>query len=172
MVPYDGAVLAIRLLIGFALAAHGSQKLFGWFGGYGLKATGGFFESLGFKPGTMFAAAAGVAEFVGGLLLASGFLGPVGPALIATTMLVAIFTIHIGNGFFAANNGYELPLTYGAVAMAIAFGGPGALSLDHALNLGALDAPFLAVWGLIAALAGAGISLALRRVPDTAPSSA
>ena len=82
-------LLVIRLIFGLVMVAHGAQKLFGWFGGHGLAGTGGFFESLGFRPGRRFAFAAGLSEFIGGWLFALGFLGPVGPALILAVMLVA-----------------------------------------------------------------------------------
>src|SRR5436189_2470332 len=100
-------ILILRLLAGLTLAAHGAQKLFGWFGGYGLAGTGGFFESLGFRPGRLFAAAASLSEITGGVLVALGLLGPIGPALMISTMLVAIATVHWGKGFFAAGNGIE-----------------------------------------------------------------
>src|SRR5689334_24478826 len=87
-------LLMVRVVVGLLMAGHGSQKLFGWFGGYGLSGTGGFFEGLGFRPGRLFAAAAGAAELVGGLLVALGLLGPVGPALILSVMLVAAVSVH------------------------------------------------------------------------------
>src|SRR5262245_58606902 len=131
----DTGLLLARMVLGLLMAAHGSQKLFGWFGGYGLAGTGGFFESLGFKPGRFFAAAAGTTEVAGGLLLASGLLGPLGPALIISVMVVAIATVHWPHGLFAQNNGIEVPLLYAAVAAAIALTGNGAYSLDAALEL-------------------------------------
>ena len=101
----DVGLLLARMVFGLVMAAHGSQKLFGWFGGYGLAGTGGFFESLGFRPGRLFAAAAGASEMTGGLLLAAGLLGPLGPAMIIAIMIVAIATVHWPNGLFAQNNG-------------------------------------------------------------------
>ncbi len=135
----DAGILIARLILGLGLAAHGAQKLFGWFGGYGIKGTGGFMESLGFRPGALFALAAGLGEFGGGLLTASGLLGPVGPALIITVMVVAIATVHWANGFFAQANGYELPLTNATAALALAFAGPGAYSLDALFGIGPVD---------------------------------
>src|SRR5215472_7254063 len=123
------ALLLSRVLLGLVFAGHGAQKLFGWFGGYGIKGTGGFFETLGFRPGSFFAAAAGLGELGGGVLTALGLGGPIGPALIVMVMLVAIFSVHWSNGFFAANNGYELPLTNIAGSIAIALAGPGGYSL-------------------------------------------
>jgi putative oxidoreductase len=97
-------LLILRLVMGLAMAAHGSQKLFGWFGGGGITGTGAFLESIGFRPGSRFALMAGLSEFFGGFLLALGFMGPVGPALMVSVMLIAIVTVHLGHGFFASNN--------------------------------------------------------------------
>ena len=111
----EGLIL-IRLVAGPLMALHGAQKLFGWLGGYGLDGTGGYFEQLGFRPGRLFALAAGLGEFTSGLLVALGFLGPLGPALMVSVMLVAMMTAHAVKGLFAANNGIELPLLYAASA--------------------------------------------------------
>jgi putative oxidoreductase len=166
----DVGLLIARFILGFALAAHGAQKLFGWFGGYGLKGTSGFFEGLGFRPGTLFAAAAGLGEFGGGLLTAAGLLGPVGPALIVLVMLVAIFSVHWPNGFFVQSNGIELPLMNLAGALAIAFAGPGAFSLDGILGITGFSQPSTA-WAVIGvAVVIAVLNLAVRHRP--APKSA
>src|SRR5579884_3022490 len=108
----DIALLILRLIVGLAFAAHGAQKLFGWFGGYGLAATGGYFDSIGFRPGKLFAGAAGASELAGGLLVALGLGGPIAATLIIATMTVAALGVHVANGFFAQNNGFELPLLY------------------------------------------------------------
>src|SRR5918911_2241448 len=134
-------LLVLRLMLGLAMAAHGAQKLFGWFGGYGLDGTGGFFEQLGFRPGRLFALAAGLGEFGGGVLVALGLLGPVGPALVIAVMLVAMLTVHAGHGFFAGKNGIELPLLYAVGALALALTGPGQYSLDALLGLEPLITP-------------------------------
>ena len=131
----DTGLLIARVVLGLLMAAHGAQKLFGWFGGYGLAGTGGFFEQLGFRPGRFFAATAGTTEVVGGLLVAAGLLGPLGPALIVSVMVVAIATVHWPHGLFAQNNGIETPLLYAAGAVALALTGPGAYSLDALLRL-------------------------------------
>src|SRR5271165_4958670 len=158
-------LLILRVALGLAVASHGAQKLFGWFGGYGLAGTGGFFESLGFKPGKTFAAAAGVSEFTGGLLLALGLFGALGPMLILTTMLVAIATVHWKNGFFASNNGIELPFVYGIAAWTFGFGGSGPISLDWVFGITATSSPAV-VWGLfVLAFIGAGANLAVRKAP-------
>ena len=169
---HDVGMLAVRLGIGLIFAAHGVQKLFGWFGGYGLKGTGQFFEGLGFRPGALFAALAGIGEAGGGLLIALGFLGPVGATLAGATMLVAILTVHLHKGFFASNGGYEMPLGYAIAAFAIAFAGPGALSLDYALGLQGWDSALAAWIGVAFALIGGLGTLALRRaVPQAAAKS-
>jgi putative oxidoreductase len=163
MFSQDLALLAIRLIVGGVFAAHGAQKLFGWFGGYGIKGTGGFFEGVGFRPGALFAAAAGAAEFGGGLLIAAGFLGPVGATLMGAAMLVAIVAVHLKGGLFASNNGIEMPLVYALTGFALAFAGPGAFSLDNLTGLTFLDSPSYAWIGVAVAIAGGFGNLALRR---------
>src|SRR5258705_8492277 len=94
-------LLVLRLVLGLLMAAPGSQKLFGWFGGHGLAAVSGMFESMGLRPGRLLAAAAALSEFGGGLLIALGFLGPVGPAIVLAVMIVAAISVHWRNGLFA-----------------------------------------------------------------------
>jgi len=108
---------------------HGAQKLFGWFGGYGLKGTGGWLDSIGVKPGVAMALVAGLGELVGGLLFATGVGFWAGAVLIAITMLVAIVKVHGQNGLWATQNGYEYNLTLIAVAIGLALIGPGAYVL-------------------------------------------
>jgi putative oxidoreductase len=151
-----------RVVIGLLMAGHGAQKAFGWFGGYGLTGTGGFMETLGFKPGRLFAAAAAWSEIVSGLLIALGFLGPVGPALMLSVMIVAAVTVH-WHGLFAASNGIELPLLYATAAVVLALTGPGRLSLDALLGLQWLSTPIVAVIALAAGAVGGFANLALRR---------
>ena len=155
-------LLALRLVVGLVMAAHGSQKLFGWLGGYGIAGTGHFFEGLGFRPGRLFAAAAGTSELLGGLLIAAGFLGPIGPVLVLATMIVAIVTVHWSGGLFASTNGVELPLIYAAVAIGLIFTGPGAYSLDAALGLTGFWTLGVAWAALVAGIAGAIVNLGLR----------
>ncbi len=163
----SAGLLVARLALGLAMAAHGSQKLLGWFGGYGLKGTSGFFEGLGFRPGVTFAAAASASEVVGGLLVALGFLGPIGPALIIGVMIVAAVTVHLKNGFFASTNGFEVAYLYAAGAAALLLTGPGAYSLDALLGIGSLWTPAV-VWGVLAAgIAGGFANLLLRRTVPT-----
>ncbi|MEK6375279.1 MAG: DoxX family protein [Acidobacteriota bacterium] len=159
----DQGILIARLAIGLIMAAHGAQKAFGWFGGYGLAGTGAFFENLGFKPGRLFAAAAAYGEIVSGLLVAAGFLGPIGPALLLSVMVVAAVSVHWTHGLFAASNGIELPLLYAIVGVTLALTGPGRYSLDALLGLGWLSSPQI-VWSALGAAAlGAAGNLAVRR---------
>jgi len=147
----DIGLLLLRLGVGLTLAAHGTQKLFGWFGGPGLDATGQFFAMIGFPPGRRHALMAGLAETVGGLLLALGLLTPIAAALVFSVMLVATVAVHLQKGFFAQNGGYEYTLLLGIGALAVAFTGPGALSLDALLGH-TLSGAF---WGIAAVLVGA-----------------
>ena len=155
-------LLIARLVFGLLMAAHGAQKAFGWFGGYGLNGTAGFMESLGFRPGRLFAAAAAYSEFIGGLLVALGFLGPIGPALFVSVMIVAAVTVH-WHGIFAAKNGIEIPLLYATTAVALALTGPGRFSLDAILGLQWLSTPLIASIVLLAGVVGGIGNLALRR---------
>jgi putative oxidoreductase len=156
-------LLAVRLVFGLVMAAHGAQKLLGWFGGYGLAGTGGFMESLGFRPGRLFATAAGLSEFTGGLLLALGLLGPVGPALMVSVMIVAAGSVHWKNGIFAAANGIEMPLLYAVAGVALALTGPGGYSLDALLGVGTLWTPALSAGVLGLGILGGFGNLAVRR---------
>lgn len=133
----------IRAVIGGLLFAHGTQKLFGWYGGYGLDGTGGFFESVGHRPGRTMAMLAGISEAGGGLLLVLGLFTPVGSAAIVGTMIVAAVSVHRDNGLWATNGGYELPLINAAVAAGLAFTGAGSWSLDSAFNT-----PWNRGWGV------------------------
>jgi len=164
-------LLIVRLVIGLGFAAHGAQKLFGWFGGYGLAGTGGFFESAGFKPGKLFAGAAGVVELLGGLLLALGLGGPIGPMLIISVMLVAILAVHLSHGFFASSSGIEMPLLYLALGFTFAFVGFGAYSLDAALGWNTVWTPVLD-WAFVGlGVVGGLLNMAARRKPAAQPAA-
>jgi putative oxidoreductase len=164
----DMGLLIARVVFGLVMAAHGTQKLFGWFGGYGLAGTGGFFEQLGFRPGRLFAAVASTAELFGGLLLALGFLGPIGPALMLSVMIVAAVTVHWQHGLFASSNGIEVPLLYGAGAAALAFTGPGQYSLDAMAGLTSAWTPAVAAAALAVGVLAAIVNLAIRRPAPSA----
>jgi len=129
----DLGLLALRLGVGATLVAHGTQKLFGWFGGHGLAGTAGFFDSIGFTPGRANALLAGAGEAGGGSLLALGLATPVAGAAVAGTMAVAA-SMHKDNGFFAQDGGLEYPAVLALTAGAIALSGPGRLSLDAAFG--------------------------------------
>lgn len=168
----DIGILTLRVLLGLAVAAHGAQKVFGWFGGYGLKGTGGFFEQLGFRPGVFFAAAAGLSELGGGVLLTLGFLTPFGAAAVLASMIVAMTSVHWKNGFFAMGNGIELPFLYAAGALALAFAGAGTYSLDALLGLTFLNDLSLVSGILLLTILGAGVTLGLRSHPERKQASA
>jgi putative oxidoreductase len=159
------ALLVVRLIAGLGFAAHGAQKLFGWFGGYGITGTGGFFAGLGFKPGTLFAALAGLSEFVGGVLVAVGLGGPAGPALMMIVMVVATVTVHLKHGWFVTNNGFELPFTYGCLAVIFAYIGYGPYSLDAALGLTSLTTEGNATVAILAGIVIGFITTLLRKPP-------
>jgi putative oxidoreductase len=139
-------LLIIRVVVGLSLAAYGGQKLFGLFGGHGIAGTGKLMESVGFRPGKLFATVAGLGEASGGIAFAIGLFTPLAAAVIVATMLVAIVAVHLENGFFATNDGYNFELIIAAVATALAFTGPGAVSVDAVAGVS-----FAGVtWGLIA----------------------
>jgi putative oxidoreductase len=126
--------LPLRLGAGAIFAAHGAQKLFGWFGGYGLEGTAGWMASIGLEPGLLMATAAGSAEFFGGLLLIAGLLVRPAALMLAITMVVAIVTVHLPNGLFMSNNGYEFGLALLAVSVSLALRGAGSFSADRLLQ--------------------------------------
>ncbi len=128
-------LLVLRLVVGLLFVGHGAQKLFGIWGGHGLKGTAGFFESIGLRPGRFHAAAAAVFEFGGGLLLALGLLTPVASLVLLATMTAAVVTVHWAKGLWSTGGGYEYNLVLAAVAFTLAAVGPGNWSLDHALKL-------------------------------------
>jgi putative oxidoreductase len=157
-------LLILRLVIGLMMAAHGSQKLLGWFGGFGITGTGGFFDSLGFRPGKLFATQASVGEVTSGLLIVLGFLGPLGPALMISVMIVAAGSVHWKHGAFAANNGIEVPLLYATGALTLALTGFGAYSLDAAFGIDQVWTT-TAIWTVIALGIVGGIGNLLLRRP-------
>ncbi|MET3847965.1 DoxX family protein [Paenibacillus sp. OAE614] len=122
-------LLIIRLVIGLTFAGHGAQKLFGWFGGGGLKGTAGWLASMNLKPAFLLALVTGIFEFAGGLLFAAGIWTPLAAIMIAVTMIGAIVTVHGKNGFWATSNGFEYNLILIAAVVGVALTGPGAYSL-------------------------------------------
>jgi putative oxidoreductase len=129
------ALLGLRLVIGLGFAAHGAQKLFGILGGHGIAGTAGFFEQIGLRPGRVHAWAAGSSEFFGGLLIAAGLVTPFAAAALIAVMTAAVLTVHLKNGFFVSENGYEYNLVLAAALFALAGIGAGEWSLDNALGL-------------------------------------
>jgi putative oxidoreductase len=125
--------LALRVPVGIIFAAHGAQKLFGWFGGYGLEGTGGWMESIGLAPGVLMALLAGSAEFFGGLALVLGLLTRPAAFALSIAMVVAIFSVHFANGLFMSNNGYEFGLALLAASVSLLFSGAGKASVDALL---------------------------------------
>ena len=123
----------LRVFVGIIFAAHGSQKLFGWFGGGGLAGTAQWMESIGLAPGTLMALLSGGTEFFGGLALIVGLLARPAALGLSFTLLVAIFSVHIHNGLFMANNGYEFALALLGGTVAVLFEGAGKLSIDSAI---------------------------------------
>ena len=126
--------LPLRVGAGVIFAAHGAQKLFGWFGGYGLEGSGGWMASIGIEPGVLMAALAGGAEFFGGLLLIVGLLVRPAAVVLAITMVVAIAAVHLQNGLFMTNNGYEFGLALLVISVGLAIRGAGSISLDRLLQ--------------------------------------
>jgi len=155
-------LLLLRVTVGMTLAAHGAQKLFGWFGGPGLDATGEAFSTLGFQPGRRHALMAGLVETGGGVLLALGLLTPAAAAVAFSVMLVAAVSVHVKQGFFLTSGGYEYNLVLGVAALTVAFTGPGTLSLDALLGY-SLTGVWWGAAAVFVGLAGGAIQLAQRR---------
>ncbi len=127
-------LLVLRVIIGLTLMGHGSQKLFGWFGGPGLKGFSGGTQRMGFRPPLLWALIAALGEFGGGLLLALGLLTPLGALGIMGSMFVAIVKVHLPKGFWNGKGGIEFPLLLWTVAFSVGLAGPGSLSLDGLLG--------------------------------------
>jgi putative oxidoreductase len=157
----------LRLFLGVLLFAHGTQKLFGWFGGHGLDGTGGFFEQVGHRPGRQMAMLAGLSETGGGSLLVLGLVTPLASAIIIGVMVTAAVSVHGNNGLWATNGGYELPLTNAVIAGSLAFIGAGTFSFDRAIGL-ELHGWAWGIGAVAVGLIGSGVQLARReRVIET-----
>jgi putative oxidoreductase len=159
--------LLLRVAVGGLFVGHGTQKLFGWFGGHGPDATGQFFEQIGLRPGKRHAIAAGASEAGGGALLAAGLATPLAAAVLTGTMITAIERVHGKNGPWLANNGYEYNIVLIAAVLALAETGPGNLSLEAALGR-ERSGPG---WALAALAAGALGALAVRQSASAAAAS-
>lgn len=162
------ALLIFRLVVGLGLAAHGAQKVFSWFGSPGRTATAKAFESLGFRPGAFFAMSAGLGELAAGILTALGILGALGPALMVMVMIVA-GSVHLKNGFFSMQNGWELSGLYTASGLLLAFIGFGPYSLDNAIGFTMLYGEKVAAILVAAAIILAFVNVSLRRPVQTSP---
>ena len=162
---------ALRLVIGPLFVGHGTQKLFGWFGGHGLDGTGAFFEKLGLKPGRRQAAAAGASEALGGALLTLGALTPVAAGLVTGTMITAIRKVHLAKGPWATNGGYEYNLTLIGVMLALTEAGPGRPSVDDAV-FPRLRGNGWALAQFAVSAAGAALLTSERVSPEPAPDDA
>lgn len=159
---------ALRGVVGTLFIGHGTQKLFGWFGGSGPEATGGYFESLGLRPGKRHAYAAGAAETVGGAMLAAGALTPVAAAMLNGTMATAMRTTHKGKGPWASDGGWELNLVLMAAATALADQGPGRPSVDEA-RFGWMKGPLAAAFAVGAGVLGSYLATSERFMPAPEP---
>lgn len=167
---YDLGLLIIRVVVGLIMAGHGAQKLFGWFEGPGLAGIKGWLASTGMRPAGFWAFMAGLSEFGGGLIFALGLLSPLGNLGIIAAMIMAIIKGHWGKGLWAHKGGSELPITYLVIALALAFTGPGAYSLDAVLGI-TLPEP-ISIWGgLVLVIIGVAVAL-LGQAPQKTPSPA
>jgi len=163
----DLGLLLLRATIGGLLAGHGSQKLFGWFGGPGLKGTTGWLGSIGLKPSNLWAYGAGLSEFGGGTLISLGLFYPLGPIASIAAMSMAAAKVHWGKPIWATQGGAELPLTNIASTVALALTGPGKFSLDAALGI-RVPRPLIVLAVLAAA---AGVTVGVLSQPEPAPST-
>jgi putative oxidoreductase len=164
-------LLILRVVVGLTLAAHGAQKLFGWWGGPGMKGWTQMVSKLRIRPAAPWAWVAALSEFGGGLLVAFGLLSPLGSLAVAGAMLVAIATVHWPNGFWSTKRGYEFNLTLIGSVAALALTGPGTYSLDQALGIH-LPEPLTLLVGTVALLVGVGATLGTRTpapAPETQP---
>ena len=167
----ETGLLLLRVVVGATLAAHGAQKLFGWFGGPGLAGAGAGFEALGFTPGRRHALMAGLVETGGGLLLAVGLFTPLAAAIVASVMIVAAVSAHLPRGFFAQNGGFEYTLVLGVAGLTPAFTGPGRLSLDALLGWEVGNAAWGAAALAVAVVGAAGQLLQRRTAPAASHAS-
>jgi putative oxidoreductase len=163
----DMGLLVLRLITGGLIAGHGAQKLFGWFGGSGLKGTAAIFESIGLKPGTTWATAASASEFGGGVLNALGFLHPLGPMGTMGAMVMATAKAHWGKPIWASKGGAELPLTNIATAFALTLTGPGRFSLDRLFGIRLPRALVIAA----AVVEGVLVAIGITSQPTSPPES-
>lgn len=149
----DSSVLILRIVVGLYVLAHGSHKLFGWFGGAGPSDTDAYFRESGLRPARVWSGLLGISEAVGGGLFAAGLLSPIGSIVIAGVMLISVFRIRLMKGLFESSGGIELPLTNLAVAVAVGIAGPGAYSIDRVLGITLRELPYAVLASIVAYLA-------------------
>jgi putative oxidoreductase len=159
----DLGLLVLRVLVGLVLAAHGAQKLFGWWGGPGLKGFTGWMASMGLTPAWLWGLMGGLGEFGGGLLLALGLLSPLGSLAIIGAMAMAIALAHWSKGFWGTKGGYEFPLVLLGASAVLGLTGPGAYSLDALLGIALPPLLFWAGLVVVAAIVAYGLSLTKQR---------
>lgn len=162
----DLALLVLRLVVGLFFVGHGAQKLFGAYGGHGLAGTARFFESIGIRPGRRNALAAGWSELLGGALLVLGFLSPLAALVLIAVMTTAILSVHLKNGPWVTDGGYEYNLVLMAVAFVVA-ANPGDWSLDAALGLGEIHGTVFALGALVLGVIGGALALVSGRSTTT-----
>jgi putative oxidoreductase len=160
-------LLVLRLVLGLIMAAHGVQKLFGWFGGPGLAGFAANLEDLGVRPGRVWAPVAAGVELGGGILVAAGLLTPVAALFLVGDLLIAILTVHLTRGFWNRDGGYEFPLALIGGLVALSLVGPGNASLDHMIRL-TLPEPAAWLVIVIVVLLGVVAAAASGRVQTTA----
>lgn len=162
----DIGLCIVRVVVGLVFAAHGAQKLFGWWGGPGMERWIGVMQGMGVRPPRVWAAVSSLNELVGGLLLAVGLLTPLAAAVLVGQSMVIIARVHWSKGFWATKSGYEYPMVLGAASLGLAFAGPGAWSIDRYLPLGLLYRPIV-IWIMVAvALAIGLIAIMMRPAPS------
>jgi len=168
----DLALLGARLAVGGGMAAHGTQKAFGWFDGPGPENAAKLMHGLGFRPGETYAALGSWNEIIAGKLIGWGLGGPIGPAILISTMIVAAGSVHWSKGFFSQNGGFELPLIYSAAALTLAATDYGALSLDELIGLRKpLRDPIFTTLALAGAVAAAVVVLNGRDLSTEGPAT-
>ncbi|MCL4394620.1 MAG: DoxX family protein [Chloroflexi bacterium] len=156
-------MLILRVVLGVVFIGHGGQKLFGWFGGGGLKGTSAWIGSMGMRPAWFWGLLAALSEFGGGVLTLLGLLNPLGPLGIAAAMLIAIVKVHLSKGFWASKGGYEFPVMNLAAALTVGLVGVGAYSLDGLLGF-ALPEPASTGVGIVLVVLGSIVALASESV--------
>lgn len=172
MIMFDGnlvdfGLFIVRVTVGLVFAAHGAQKLFGWWGGPGMDGWTGVMEGMGVRPARLWANLSAMNELAGGLLLALGLLTPLAAAVLVSQSAVIIARMHWAKGFWNTKGGYEYPLVLGAAALGLAFSGPGGWSLDELVPLSLLYQPIV-IWIMVAVALAVGLVAIMMR-PSSPP---